>query len=102
MKLPQYKNKKFKSQEEFDIWLKVHTEVKIVFQDDGQDFLEWFVDKNGEVLHGDMQSAIWNGKMVDLYKIHLNEFLPLQDGTEIVHKVKKIIQYPFKQSRTLI
>lgn len=95
MKKPKYKNKGFKNQEEFDNWLKLKTEIKIVFEDDGQDFLEWFIDTNGEVLHSDLQSVVWNGKMVDLTKIKIGEYLPLQDGTEIIHKVKKIIQFPF-------
>ena len=92
MKKPQYKNKTFKSKEDFNNWLKSKTEIKIVFEDNGQDFLEWFVDKNGEVLHSDMQSIVWNGKMVDLIKIKIGKNLPLQDGTEIIHKVKRIIQ----------
>ncbi|MCK9370247.1 hypothetical protein M0R04_10105 [Candidatus Dojkabacteria bacterium] len=97
MKKAKYKNKKFKSKEEFENWLKTYCEIKVVFEDDGQDFLEWFIDKNGEVLHSDFQSSIWNGKMVDLYRIHIGENLPLQDGSEIIHKVKKIIQFPFNQ-----
>lgn len=93
---PQYKNKGFKNEEELNAWLEFTTEAQIVFEDDGQDFLNWYVDRHGEVLHSDLQGVIWNGKMVDLRKIKIGEFLPLQDGTEIIHKVKKIIQFPFK------
>jgi len=98
MLTPKYKNKKFKSEQEFNNWLKQKTEIKIIFEDDGQDFLEWFVDKRGEVLHGNLQAFVWNGKMVDLTKIKIGKNLPLQDGSEIIHRIKKIIQFPFKNN----
>lgn len=95
-KLSQYKNKRFESREKFDNWLKLKTEIKIVFEYEGQDFMEWFVDTNGEVLHSDAQSAVWNGTMVDFTKIKIGECLPLQNGNKIIHKVKSIVQFPFR------
>jgi hypothetical protein len=89
---PQYKNKTFKNKELFEIWLKKTATQKIVFEDDGQDFLEWYIDKNGEVLHcTPFQCSIWNGKMVDTFNMRKGVYLPLQNGISIQHRVKKIL-----------
>jgi len=70
-KEPQYKDLQFKSKEDFESWLREKATLKIVFEDDGQDFLEWSLDENGEVLHSDLQARIWNGCMVNLKKSRL-------------------------------
>ncbi len=89
---PQYKNKKFKNKELFDVWLKKTATQKIVFEDDGQDFLEWYIDKYGEVLHcAPFQCALWNGKMVDVFNMKVRSNLPLQNGDVMKHRVKKIV-----------
>lgn len=86
-----YKDVKFKSKIEFDKWLKKLTEYHIYFEDNGQDFLEWFVDKRGEVLHSDMQSFVWNGKMIDVNSIKIGKRLKFIDGSELNYKIKKVI-----------
>ena len=90
---PKYRDKKFKSKENFEKWLNKLTKFKIEFKDDGQDFLKWYLDKRGEVLHCEpFQSSVWNGTMVDIKRRKGREYLPLQDRREIIHKVKKIIE----------
>jgi len=87
---PKYRDLTFKSKEEFDEWLKKTATIKVEFEDDGQDFLEWFLDERGEVLHSDMQCRIWNGKMIDVPNIRIGRYLPLQAGDYITHKVSNI------------
>ena len=93
----QYKDTKFKTEDEFLKFLHRKTEIRITFEDNGQDCLEWFIDTRGEVLHSDMQSAVWNGKMVDLTKLKIGKEIPLQDGSFITFVVKNIYQFPFKK-----
>lgn len=89
---PQYKNKKFKNATEFEKWLKKTATKKIIFEDDGQDFLEWYIDKYGEVLHcAPFQAQLWNGTMVDVYNMRVGSNLPLQNGDVMRHRVKKIV-----------
>lgn len=75
---PKHKNKTFDSKEEFEKWLEEETTLVIEFEDHGQDFLKWHLDKHGEVLHSEpFQSFFWNGKFVNIgllqvgKKVHL-------------------------------
>jgi len=39
--------------------------TKITFEDHGQDFLEWDVDENGEVIHSrPFQNQVWSGGFI--------------------------------------
>lgn len=88
---PQYKDKKFKSKEAFEKWLKETAKYKITFEDDGQDFLVWFIDERGEVIHcTPFQASVWNGMMVCVDRIKIGQFLPLMEKDCIVHKVKSM------------
>jgi photosystem II stability/assembly factor-like uncharacterized protein len=69
---PKYKNKRFKGRDSFDKWLKRTTKYTLHFEDKGQDFLTWYVDERGEVLHSDLQTLVWNGKMLDLESLKKN------------------------------
>ena len=70
---PAYKSKKFKTEKDFDVWLKKIARYKIVFKDVGQDCLEWFIDKRGEVIHSKFQASVWNGGMVDLFNLEIGK-----------------------------
>ena len=88
---PIHKDLKFKSKEEFEKWLKLMTCYIIEFEDDGQDFLKWYLDARGEVIHYEpFQAFVWNGKMVDTIEMRVGLELPLQNKTTITHLVKKI------------
>jgi hypothetical protein len=62
----EHRDRKFKDKTEFGRWLSATAMYCIKFKDKTQDCTEWFIDEGGEVLHADMQSGIWNGKIVDL------------------------------------
>ena len=83
-----YKNLKFKSTKEFEKWLEKTTKYKIEFKDDGQDFLYWWLDERGEVLHSSMQSSVWNGKIVNTCSLGKGKILVFQNGIMLKHKVK--------------
>ena len=85
-----YKYLKFKGRKEFEAWLKEKSKFKIYFADEGQDFLEWYLDERGEVLHSDLQAFVWNGKMVEIDKMRIEKYLPLQGGDSIIHLVRRI------------
>lgn len=61
-----YRDLRFSTPADFNAWLKDKTEYVVEFEDHGQDFLHWWIDDRGEVLHSDLQSSVWNGSMVDL------------------------------------
>jgi len=86
-----YQDLKFGSEKIFNDWLNKTATKKITFQDDGQDFLTWWVDNRGEVLHCEpFQAWLWNGKMVDLERTRVGSRLKFQDGNEMKHTVKEI------------
>ncbi len=70
---PEYKDLTFKSEKEFYNWLKEKAARKIHFKDYGQDCLYWWIDEGGEVIHSDLQSAIWNGMIVDLSRLEVGK-----------------------------
>ncbi len=89
-KEPKYKDLKFKTKTEFETWLKKTTKYKVYFEDKGQDFLVWWIDKDGEVLHSDMQSWLWNGRMVEIKSLKVKGYLKFVNGDSIRYKIKKI------------
>lgn len=64
-----YKDVKFKTESDFQQWLKEKAKFKIEFRDYGQDMTEMWIDEHGEILYTDMQSTIWCSKFVDVEKI---------------------------------
>jgi hypothetical protein len=75
---PEYKDKKFKSEQEFKDWLEKISITKICFKDNGQDCLYWYIDDGGEILHCEpFQSAIWNGRIVDLETVKIGDQIGL-------------------------
>ena len=88
MKKAKYKNTKFKTKKEFKNWLKKLTKYHICFEDKGQDFLEWWLDERGEILHCEpFQASVWNGKMVDIGSLKIGKTLLFQDGRGLKYKV---------------
>jgi len=85
-----YKNVSFKSQKDFEKWLKKLTKYHIFFEFKGQDFLEWFIDERGEILHSDLQSWVWNGKMLKTDSIKLGKKPGFTDGKQLNYKIVKI------------
>lgn len=86
--MSQYKDKKFKSKKAFETWLKKIAKYHIRFEDKGQDFLEWWLDERGEILHSTpFQASVWNGTMVDIYSLEIGKKLLFQDGRELNYKI---------------
>ncbi len=78
----EYKNIRFKGKnpkKEFDTWLKKLAVKKIVFEDHGQDCLEWWIDKGGEVLHSYLQPFVWNGEIVDKHNLKIGKQIGVMD-----------------------
>jgi hypothetical protein len=89
----QYRNKKFATQEIFEEWLKKTTKYKIDLEDKGQDFLTWWIDEKGEILHSfPFQSDIWNGGMLDINSLKKGLKPLFQDGRELLYKIVDIIK----------
>lgn len=86
---PKYKNKKFKSKKAFDTWLDKTTKYVIDIEDKGQDFLTWWIDERGEVLHSDVQAWLWNGKIVDVKKLLKTKVIQIGKDT-LNYKAKKV------------
>lgn len=88
---PIYKNKKFKNELEFRTWLKEKTKYHIRFEDKGQDFLEWWIDERGEVLHcAPFQAFFWNGLMIVPESIKKGSYIEFQNGKTLNYKTKFI------------
>ena len=67
----------FDSEKKFEAWLKKTAKYKIHFEDNGQDCLYWWIDEGGEVLHSNLQSSIWNGKLVSLFELKVGKFIEI-------------------------
>jgi hypothetical protein len=76
----------------------IHKECCIIieFEDNGQDFLEFQINKNGFVLASSpFQSDLWKGAYIALSDVRINEELPIHHPPHInfgylKHKVKSV------------
>ena len=102
-KKPNIKEKMKEKKEEIlemnPIEIKKKTKYKITFEDDGQDFLEWFIDKDGYVLDSQpFQRSIWAGKWTSPDFVNIGDNLPIfmeeRKGKDcfsyVNHPIKKI------------
>ena len=95
----EYADLKFKDEKEFNAWLKKNAAVKIEFEDSHQDFLEWYLDAGGEVLHcAPFQSQVWNGTLVLMAALEEGECPSIKTKTtgygSLKHRVKTITKLP--------
>jgi len=79
--------------------IKRATKYKITFVDEGQDFLEWYLDEEGYVLDSKpFQRNIWAGKSTipdfskkgDLLPIFMEELKGKDCFSHVIHPIKKI------------
>lgn len=98
---PEYKNQKFDTPEDFLSWLKVHTEIEIFLEDQGQDLIKFNVAASGEILQTEIPSLgdIYNGALlvdnIDLLKAgdEISIWTPdLNEGGTIKYPILKIIR----------
>jgi len=88
--MSRYKTKKFDTKKEFEVWLKKTAKYLVHIEDRGQDFLKWWLDDRGEVLHSDMQSSVWNGKIVDLKVLKSMNIIGFKNGGALNYRAERI------------
>ncbi len=92
-----YKDLKFENEAKFKDWLNKTATQLIQIEDAGQDFLQFWIDECGEILHtAPFGGHLWNGTFVDLKKLHLVKPLQLkgvtgyENGYTMAYSVVKI------------
>lgn len=73
----QYRELKFKNDDAFNAWLNTKAKQLIWLVDTGQDLTCMWIDEHGEVLHSNLQTAIWCGMFVNLYSLIPGENLEM-------------------------
>lgn len=81
-KKPKYRELKFASDREFNAWLKTVADRSIYFQDFQQDLQKIIVDKEGEILHANLQTDIWCGKFVNLEYLVIGKPVMMWDNDD--------------------
>lgn len=80
---PECKDVKFNNKKEFEEWLKEKTYAIINLIDAGQDIMTIHIDNGGEVLHTNLQSKIWNGKIVAIARLSPGKLLWWSDSAKM-------------------
>lgn len=93
-----YRDIKFKTKNDFECWLARTAKYKIEIEDHGQDFLTWWIDERGEVLHSDAQSFAWNGKIVALAPLLKLNMICFTTGEQLNYNAKKVTELKAKKS----
>lgn len=76
---PKFKDKRFKTQAEFDKWLDETTAITLYLEDQGHDMQIMYLAKSGEVLHCDFHSSIYAGKLINLDTLVAEQPLQIWD-----------------------
>lgn len=88
---PKYKELRFESEEKFQEWLNEKATKKITLEDHHQDFIEFYIDDRGEILHTwPFQTRVWNGKIIIPYSIKEGGCPVFNDGMELKYPIAKI------------
>ena len=90
MKKSKYRDLKFKSEEDLGKWLSEKTKVIVYFSDNDFDPTRWWIDRNGEILHSDLQASVWNGQFVDMKYLRTTYRIKFQDGRLLKHIPRKL------------
>ncbi len=92
------KDKKKEILEMNPIKIKKLTKYKITFEDEGQDFLEWFIDKDGYVLDSQpFQRSIWAGKHTVPDFVQVGNLLPIFMEERKGKDCFSYVNYPIKK-----
>lgn len=64
--VPKYTDVKFDNDESFRAWLNEVTDIEIVFEDQGQDLMRFYVAENSEIVHVELPQLgnIYNGALL--------------------------------------
>ena len=92
MNKPIYKNLRFENKQEFMNWRSAKTKYIVEFEDEGQDFLSFWIDERGEVIDVEpFQRSVWCGSMVVVEKLKGDaSYLYFQNGTMMTHKIRAV------------
>lgn len=83
--------------------IKKLTKYKITFEDEGQDFLEWFIDKDGYVLDSKpFQRNIWAGKSTSPDFVQVGDLLPIFMEEREGQDCFSHINYPIKEIKEFV
>lgn len=77
---PRYKEKTFKHKSDFEVWLKEKTKFVVEFSEASFGPTKWWIDEQGEVLHSNLQAAVWKGRMVKPSSIIPGKYLIFDNG----------------------
>ena len=89
--IPIYKEKKFSDVQEFKKWLNKTTYKVVKFKDLGQDLLDMYIAKNGEIIHCNLQSYIYNGRFINMNKLKQSIPIEIFENGKWVKKERLII-----------
>jgi hypothetical protein len=88
---PKYKDLKFGTEKDFEEWLAETATQKIELVDEGQDFLFFWIDKRGEILHTKpFQGSVWNGRIIRSKTIKTGHNMVFTDGLTLKHPVANV------------
>lgn len=73
---PKYRDHRFETEELFEQWLHQIAKKQIIFRDHQQDLTSIWIDEEGEILHANLQTSIWCGKIVNIASLKL--FTPIE------------------------
>ncbi len=94
----QMEEKKVEIQMMSPIQIKRLTKYKITFEDEGQDFLEWFIDKDGFVLDSKpFQRSVWAGKHTVPDFVQVGDLLPIFMEERKGKDCFSTVNYPIKK-----
>ena len=88
MKIPQFKEKRFNSDEELNQWLDEISKYEITLRDFGQDMLKLWVHESGEILYSMFFSIIYFGKFLNTDALKEGEPIEIWEDDE-----QKYIKY---------
>ncbi len=75
---PQFKELRFKTEAEFNSWLKKETYMTIDFKGQ-QDLQRVHLHVTGEILHCNLQASIWNGRFILINAAKNNSTVMMSD-----------------------
>ena len=91
---PQFRDLKFATDEDFNVWLEKTHAKRITFVDWGRDLTDFWVVPSGEIIHSNLQTDIWCGKFVNLETVKVGEpiemWMDWNSGTDTENDWKRM------------
>lgn len=97
---PEFRDLRFKTEEEFTAWLEAHKAYYVKLEDQGQDFIGFWLDKGGEIIYTNIASmgGPFNGSLIDLDRLKVGRPPEIMDVAAMAnrplrYKVTKIERF---------